>query len=130
MTLILNDGLAAHWSPSQGRSAEAISAQAEQIESSLPSLATRTRKVEEVSRNAGRDNRAKTALTAVSLLLCTGILLSGCAEAPAYAPPAHVYEYEYPAYGSLDFDYWGGWRDWHHDWDHDHDDHGHGEHGR
>jgi hypothetical protein len=64
------------------------------------------------------------------VLLGVGIFVSSCAAAPDYEPPAAVSQYDYPAYGSLDFDYWGGARDWHHHWDHDHwdDDHWNHEH--
>jgi hypothetical protein len=129
MTTSFSDGPAARWSHSPRRPAEAISASAEWIGRPLRSVAVRARKVDEVGRAAGWGKGRKLALTAISLLLGTGVLLSGCAAGPDYEP-VRVYEYPYPAYGSLDFDYWGGWGgDWHHHWDHDHDDHGRGEHG-
>jgi hypothetical protein len=49
------------------------------------------------------------------LLIGIGLLLSGCVESVDYGPP--VYGYDYPAYGSLYVDGWGGW---HHGWNHGH----------
>jgi hypothetical protein len=71
-------------------------------------------------------NRGKTMLKAIPLLIGMGLLLSACAADPGYDASAFVDEYDYPAYGSLEYDYWGGWGggDWHHRWNHGHDDHG------
>jgi len=86
-------------------------------------------KPEAVSRNASRKTH-RLIVPAIFLLLGAGILLSGCTTAPDYDPSAHVYVYDYPPSGSLGFDYWDDWPDWHHHWDHDHWDHHHWDHDR
>jgi len=62
---------------------------------------------------------------AVPLLVGVAIALSACATGPAYTSAGYAYGYgypvyDYPAYGSLQFDYWSGWGgDPHRHWDHD-----------
>lgn len=79
-------------------------------------------------------NRGKIALTVTPLLIGVGIALSACAADSDYAGNAgytgYTYDYNYPAYGSLDFDYWGGCCGDHHGFgDHGSGDHGFGDHG-
>lgn len=57
---------------------------------------------------------------AIPLLIGTGLFLSACAVESDY--DASAYAYDYAPYGSLDFDYGGGW-------DRGHDFHGGGDHG-
>jgi len=74
-------------------------------------------------------DRDKTILKAVPLLIGIGFLLSACAADPGYDPTAYRYDYDYPLYGSPDYDYWGGCGDWHRRWDHGHEGHGFDGHG-
>jgi hypothetical protein len=72
-------------------------------------------------------NRGKMTLKAIPLLIGIGIVLSACAADSGY--DASAYDYNYPIYGYLDFDYWGGCCDRDRHEFHDRDDHGFGEHG-
>jgi hypothetical protein len=79
-------------------------------------------------------NRGKSTPRATALLIGIGVFLSACAAEPDYNASAYAYGYDYyPAYGSLDFDDFGGCCDRHHrdfhDHFHDHGDHDHDGHG-
>ncbi|HEX6121444.1 MAG TPA: hypothetical protein VFZ03_18505 [Dongiaceae bacterium] len=73
--------------------------------------------------------RGNATLKAIPLVIGAALMLSACATSPGYVAPAYGYAYPaygygdpaygYPAYGSLQFGYWGGWDgDWHRHWDH------------
>jgi hypothetical protein len=97
--------------------------------------------VQSAGGTAGRRGHRLATAAAVSLLLGSFVLLSGCVAAPGYDQYAGAYPYAYPSYGYFafnDFDDFGDFDDFHrhrdhfdhHRFDHDHDHHfdGHGDH--
>jgi len=72
--------------------------------------------------------RSNATMKAIPLLIGAALVLSACAAGPTYVSSGYAYDYGspaygYPAYGSLQFDYWGGWHRWD-QYPHDHGWHG------
>ena len=73
--------------------------------------------------NAGRKVHRLATATAMSLLLGSFVLLSGCAAEPGYDQYAGTYTYAYPAYGFFGFDDFDDFHRHHDRFDHHHFDH-------